>query len=306
MLECVVNISEGRRADVLGGLADACGPALLDLHTDPDHHRSVFTLAAEDPHETAAAARRLATTAARMLSIAGHDGIHPRLGVIDVVPFVALEPTPAAVAVDAAREFAEWIGGELEVPAFLYDLADPEHRSLPSVRRDAFTARPPDCGPSTPHPRLGATAVGARPVLVAVNVELDDDDLELARAVASEIRERDGGLRGVRALGLALASRSRVQVSMNLVDLDHTGIGVACTTARDLVEAHGGRVHRVELVGLVPAAVLDAAGAGFLAWSGLGPDATIEARLATATAGRGGGDEGSTGATPGAGPVPLA
>lgn len=280
MLECVINISEGRTPEILDPLARACGPALLDVHTDADHHRSVFTLASVDPGETEAAARRLAVAAAESLSIAHHDGVHPRLGVIDVVPFVALAPTSTAVAVDAARAFAAWIGTDLQIPAFLYDLADPEHRPLPTVRRDAFTVRAPDAGPDHPHPSAGATAVGARPVLVAVNLELEADDLDLARTVAHQIRERDGGLRGVRALGLALPSLARAQVSMNLVDLDQAGLELACTTARDAVEARGGRIRRVELVGLVPASVLDACRPEFLAWSGLGEDVTIESRMA--------------------------
>jgi glutamate formiminotransferase len=290
VLECVVNLSEGRSPDILGALIRSGGTALLDVHTDPDHHRSVFTLVGREPDETEAAVRRLATVAAETLSLEDHEGVHPRLGVIDVVPFVALDPTSIQTAVDAARAFAQWIGTELAIPAFLYDRADPAGRDLPSVRRDAFAPR----------------AVGARAVLVAVNVELAGDDMDLARAVASEVRERDGGRRGVRALGLALPSVGRSQVSMNLVDLDHTGLEVACVDVRTRVESRGGAVRRIELVGLVPAAVLDACSAEFLEWSGLGTDDTIEARLARTRDGRAAGDGGSAGATPGAGPVPLA
>lgn len=286
MLECVINVSEGRRAEILDGLARACGPELLDVHTDPDHHRAVFTIAGPQPGATEAAARRLATAAASTLTLDEHDGVHPRLGVIDVVPFVALASTPPASAIQAARNFAGWVGTELEVPAFLYDLADPEQRTLPALRRDAFGARMPDAGPAAPHPRLGAVAVGARPVLVAVNLELADDNLELARAVARELRERDGGLPGVRALGLALPSLGHAQVSMNLVDLDATGLVPALETARDRIEAAGGRVRRVELVGLVPAAVLAASSPELLAWTGLDASRTIEARVATAAGGR--------------------
>ncbi|MGZ6978106.1 MAG: glutamate formimidoyltransferase [Acidimicrobiia bacterium] len=307
MLECVVNVSEGRRPDVLDSLSRAGGPELLDVHTDADHHRSVFTLASSEPAATEAAARRLAGACADAgLTLADHDGVHPRLGVIDVVPFVSLEPTQRSVSVDAARAFAHWIGAELEIPAFLYDLADPEHRTLPSVRREAFSVRQPDAGPAAPHPSLGATAVGARPVLVAVNLELARGDLGLACAVARRIRERDGGLRGVRALGLALPSLSRAQVSMNLVELPATGLETACAVARDHVEELGGLVGRVELVGLVPAAVLDACSAEFLAWSGLSENETIEWRATEATGARGASGGGATGATPGAEPGPRA
>jgi glutamate formiminotransferase len=303
VLECVINISEGRRPDVLAALAGACGPALLDVHTDADHHRSVFTLASARPGGTDAAARALAVAAADLLDLTDHDGVHPRLGVIDVVPFVPLAPTPRAAAIDAARSFAAWIGAQLRIPAFLYDFADPGARTLPSVRRDAFTVRAPDFGPGAPNPRLGATAVGARNPLVALNLELVDDDLGLARRVAGAIRERDGGRTGVRALGLALPSVARAQVSMNLVDLDTTGLEIACTAVRDLVEAGGGRVRRVELVGLAPLAALDACSPEFLEWSGLGADDAIETRALRATSAPAGSVGEATAATPGADPV---
>jgi glutamate formiminotransferase len=284
VLEAVVNVSEGRRPEVLGPLARACGRALLDAHTDPDHHRTVFTIASETAGETEAAVRRLATAAAEHGSLTGHDGVHPRLGVIDVVPFVALGPTATEVSVAAAESFADWIAATLEVPVFFYDLADPARRTLPSLRRDAFSTRPPDGGPSRPHPHLGATAVGARPPLVAINLELDRDDLDLARSVARHVRERDGGLRGVRALGLSLLSRQSSQVSMNLVDLTATGLETACVAVRNDVEAAGAHVERVELVGLVPATALAACSAEFLEWSGISATETIEARVALAGA----------------------
>jgi glutamate formiminotransferase len=296
VLECVVNVSEGRNAAVLDRLARAAGPALLDVHRDPDHHRAVFTIGSETPGRTEESVRALAMAAAEYLSLADHEGEHPRLGVIDVVPFVALGPTPPAQAVHAARDFAQWLGTTLAVPAFFYDLADPKHRSLPTVRRDAFTARTPDTGPSAPHPTFGATAVGARPPLVAVNVELDRDDLGLARTVARQVRERDGGLRGVRALAFRLSSRDHAQVSMNLVDLDATGIERACVAVREQIEELGAAVDRVEIVGLVPAATLDACSASFREWSGISANETIEARVARAASA-------ATAATPDAGPA---
>jgi glutamate formiminotransferase len=296
VLESVVNVSEGRRTGVLDLLARATGPALLDVHWDPDHHRAVFTIASDESRETEAAVRGLATAAAEHLSLRDHHGVHPRLGVIDVVPFVALGPAPPEVAVAAALDFAQWIATTLDVPAFLYDLADPEGRSLPTVRRDAFTVRSPDVGPPEPHPTLGATAVGARPPLIAVNVELDRDDVDLALTVARHVRERDGGLHGVRALGLHLPSRGHAQVSMNLVDLESTGLEAACVAVRDQVEALGAHVERVELVGLAPRAALDACSVAFREWSGISVNETIEARVARAASG-------AAGATPDAGPA---
>ena len=279
VLECVVNLAEGRSAAVLDALAAASGDALLDRHADVDHDRSVFTLAGPGPRDALAAATALARVAAARVDLAGRlPGVHPRLGVIDVVPFVALGE-PAVVAVDAARAFAAWIGAELAVPAFLYDDADPAGRTLPELRRTAFAGRAPDAGPDHPHPRLGATAVGARAPLVAVNCWLDRDDLALARSVAGAVRGRDGGLPGVRALGLRLASRGVTQVSMNVTDLAATGVEAACGAVRTRVEAAGATVGQVEWVGLAPEPEWARCSPAFRAWSGLDRSRTIEGRL---------------------------
>jgi glutamate formiminotransferase len=279
MLECVVNISEGRREDLLEDLAAVCGPSLLDLHADPDHHRSVFTLAGPRKHDAELAARELSRAAAAEVDLKAHDGVHPRLGVIDVVPFVSLDEDRVA-AVHAAQSFARWIAEELSVPAFLYDDADPLRRSLPELRRDAFALREPDVDAPKPNVRLGAVAVGARPPLVAINCELDRDDPLLTKEIARALRESEGGLPGVRALGLWCKSRDVPQVSMNLVDLPVTSVEAACTEVRRRAEEADAQVTRVELVGLLPAAELERCSDEFLAWSGLGPDDTVEARLA--------------------------
>jgi glutamate formiminotransferase len=276
VLECVPNVSEGRDVAVLDALSEACGPALLDRHVDVDHHRSVFTLAGD---ETVDAVRSLALAVAARVDVRRHRGVHPRLGALDVVPFIALAGAAPEDAVDAAREFAAWAVEALSVPVFFYDRADPERRSLPDVRRAAFSARTPDLGPAQPHPALGAVAVGARDPLVAVNCELGRDDLALARAIASRVRERDGGLPGVRALGLRLDSVARVQVSMNLVALERTGLQDAWRAVDALAREAGSNVTRVELVGLLPAAELARCDPDFRAWSGIGPDHTVEGRL---------------------------
>ena len=274
MLECVPNVSEGRDARVGDELTAACGASLLDEHRDPDHHRSVFTLAGPGARDAEAAVRRLACTVAEHVDLDAHDGVHPRIGALDVVPFVALEGSAPSDAVDAARGFASWVTDELGVPALLYGDADPDRRTLPDVRRAA--AELEETFPS----RLGTVAVGARPVLVAVNCELDHDDLALARAIARAVRERDGGLPGVRALGFLLASRRVAQVSMNLTALSATGLQAACERVRELARARGADVERVELVGLVPRAELARCDQSFLECAGLDDDATIEARLA--------------------------
>lgn len=261
MLECVINVSEGRDTRVLDRLRDTCADALLDIHTDADHHRSVFTLAGWDVVD---AARALTRGAVVTLDLRDHAGVHPRIGVVDVVPFVPLFDATLADAVAARNRFATWAAETLHVPCFLYG---PE-RSLPEVRRDAFTVALPDVGPSVPHPTAGAIAVGARPVLVAYNVWLTDDDLDSARRVAREVR-RPGV---VRTLGLRCGSR--VQVSMNL--LDWRAFGPA--DAFDAVVARTG-VSGAELVGLLPRAALDAIDAARWSELDVSPERTIEARL---------------------------
>lgn len=282
MLVAVVNVSEGRDRSVLDALAEACGDTLLDQHVDPDHNRCVLTLAGPTGDGAERGARNLTRAAAARLDLADHDGVHPRLGVIDVVPFVSLErDRPGrARAVDAAFGFARWCARELELPAFLYDEADPARRGLPSVRRDAFRTRFPDFGPRRAHPRLGAVAVGARPPMVAINVELRSSDLDVARSIARAVRERDGGLPGVRALGFRLATRDRVQVSMNLVDLESTGAETACTAVGTLAADRGIEVEGVELVGLLPESELKRSSSEFLRAARIDPTRTVESRIA--------------------------
>jgi glutamate formiminotransferase / 5-formyltetrahydrofolate cyclo-ligase len=276
----VPNVSEGRDAAVLGELADACGASLLDLHRDPDHHRSVFTLAGPHARDAEDAVRALARAAIANIDLDHHDGVHPRFGALDVVPFVALTGSESSDAVDAAHRFGVWAADTLGTPVFYYGDADRHARPLPSVRSSAFRTRAPDIMPSSSRRSAGAIAVGARPLLVAVNCDLVSDDRALARRIATAVRERDGGLPGVRALGLWLPTRGQAQVSMNLVDLPRTGIEVACEAVRDLAHGEKTDVARVELVSLMPEHERVRCSARFLAWSGLGADLTIEARLA--------------------------
>jgi glutamate formiminotransferase len=281
VLECVVNVSEGRDMRCLRALAAAAGKALLDVHADADHHRSVFTLGGTGQTDLDASVRAVAGRVAEYVSINEHEGEHPRLGALDVVPFVALGGTNAerAVAADAARAFGEWWATTHDVPVFFYDDADAQHRDLPYLRRHAFRSRRPDVGPEQPHPRLGATAVGARKPLVAVNCVLVSRNVDVARRIARRMREANGGPRGVRALGFMLAAQNRAQVSMNLIDLDRTGLQDACLHVRELARAEHTDIAAVELVGLVPARELDRCTDEFLVWSGLDAASTIEARI---------------------------
>jgi glutamate formiminotransferase len=280
VLECVPNVSDGRRESI-ERVGDACSFGLLDVHVDPDHNRTVYTLATQAPDDLDRCVGQLVEAAARDVDPRWREGVHPRLGVFDVVPFVALSGTPThrALAVRHAQGFAQWISATFDVPTFLYGDADREERPLPSLRRDAFVRRLPDFGPREPHATLGATAVGARPVLVAVNCELDGDDVGLAHRIAGAVRERGGGLPGVRALGFELASRRRAHVSMNLTALWATGVEQACTEVRRLARAAGADVAGVELVGLLPRAELDRCSDEFRRWAGLTDDQTIEGRL---------------------------
>jgi glutamate formiminotransferase len=254
----VVNISEGRRPEVVADIAAAAGRDVLDVHTDPWHHRSVLTLVGE------VAPRAVTTAAVARLDLRGHAGVHPRIGVVDVVPFVPLAASVLDDAMTARDEFAAWAARTLALPSFLYG---PE-LTLPEVRRRAFVDLWPDAGPREPHPTAGACAVGARAPLVAYNVWLATSDLELARSIARAVRGPDA-----RALGLPVGDQ--VQVSMNLV----APLRFGPADAYDAVAALG-PVARAELVGLLPAAVLE--GVPRERWRALdlAEDRTIEKRLA--------------------------
>jgi glutamate formiminotransferase / 5-formyltetrahydrofolate cyclo-ligase len=268
VLECVVNVSEGRDRAVIAALAAAGGRCLLDVHTDPHHHRSVLTLAGDGVED---AARAVAAEAVARLDLRAHRGVHPRLGVVDVVPFVPLEGSTIDDALAARDRFLGWAAVELALPGFAYG---PE-RSLPDVRRTAFGALAPSAGPAAPHPTAGAVCVGARPVLVAYNVWLADGvGVDEARRVAASVRGAGGGaVRAVRALGLDVGGRA--QVSMNLVDPLRLGPAPAYDAVRALVA-----VDSAELVGLLPAAVLDRVPEERWGELDLGRSRTIESRLA--------------------------
>jgi glutamate formiminotransferase len=267
VLECVVNVSEGRVTAVLAELAEAAGPCLLDLHSDAGHHRSVFTLAGPaDPLREGVDS--LAAACVARLTITDHRGAHPRIGVLDVVPWVAFTGWPLRAgalpgAVEARNRFARWAGHTLALPCFLYG---PE-RSLPELRRRAWTSLQPDEGPRMPHPTAGAAAIGARPPLVAYNLWLATPDVGLARTIAAELRTE-----AVRALGLQVGERA--QVSFNLIDPWRTGPEVVFDAV-----ASRAAVARAELVGLIPASVLDAVPTHRWAELDLGPSRTIEVRL---------------------------
>jgi glutamate formiminotransferase len=268
LIECVPNISEGRRRDVIAACAKAAqgaGVQLLDVSSDAAHNRSVLTLAG-----TAAplldAVLALAETVIAAIDLRTHDGVHPCMGALDVVPFVPLDATPLDACIDLAREVAAALATRHGVPVYLYGAAarTPDRHALERVRRRGFpdlAARmaagwAPDAGPAAPHPSAGATAVGARRILIAYNVELATEHLDVARSIARAVRESNGGLPAVKAHGLPLADRGAVQVSMNLIDYRRTSMRAAFEAVAREARRHGVAVAASELVGLAPRAAL--------------------------------------------------
>jgi glutamate formiminotransferase / 5-formyltetrahydrofolate cyclo-ligase len=267
MLLAVPNVSEGRDLESvsrLGAAFDAAGVTLLDIHTDPDHNRAVFTLAGE-PGPLADALLSGAAAAIEAIDMRKHHGVHPCVGALDVCPVVWLDGNDREAAEAEALTVAEGIG-RLGVPVFLYgDLASGPGRSERSLFRRGgvpeLTLRmgtgelPPDRGPAAPHPTAGATLVTARPPLAAFNIVLDSADPDVARSVAAQLREGGGGLAGVRAIGRALAD-GRTQVSANVHDPAATPLGRVVSEVRRLAGRHGALPIAAEVVGLVPEAAL--------------------------------------------------
>ena len=266
MVECVINVSEGRDENVIDGLRTVAGRSLLDLHHERRHNRAVLTLAGPDVES---AARAVTGIGVHTIDLRSHDGAHPRIGAVDVVPYVPLDGSTMADAIGARDRFASWAANELGMPCFLYG---PE-RSLPDIRREAFRTLAPDVGPPEPHPTAGAICCGARPVLIAYNVWLEPGtDVSVATDVARKVRGP-----AVRALGLDLEGLA--QVSMNLLDWRSAGPAEAYDAVAALAEQAGTRVFAAELVGLLPEAALDTIPQGRWADLGLSRVQTIEACL---------------------------
>ncbi len=294
LLECVPNISDGRDAATIDAVAKAFasrGAALLDVESDRDHNRTVITIAGSHAQVVDGAVAG-AREALKRIDLTKHQGAHPRMGATDVVPFIPLEGATMADAVAAANEAAERLARELGIPTYLYgDAARLEaRRDLAKVREGQFEgirdaigtdpARAPDFGPKAVHPTGGATAVGARFFLIAFNVDLETRDLALAKRIAKEIRERDGGLKGVKALGFDLPEKGWVQVSMNLVDYRATSPMAAYDAVKSRADAAGVKIAGSELVGLIPAAACPKDFAARVRLLSFDPDQVIETRIA--------------------------
>jgi glutamate formiminotransferase len=291
LVECVPNFSEGRRKDIIdalvGAAASVAGVAVLDVHSDADHNRTVITTAGE-PNAVLEAAFVAIAEAARLIDMDTQRGQHPRIGAADVVPFVPLEGITLEGCAELARRLGERVGRELQIPVYLYEAAAtrPERRNLADVRRGEYEGlkvailtdpeRAPDYGPARMG-KAGAVAVGARLPLIAYNVYLSTDDVEIAKKIAASIRHSGGGLAHVKALGLLV--NGRAQVSMNLTDYTRTPIPRVMEMIRSEAARYGVAVQSAELVGLIPQAALIEAARWYLQLDAFEVDQILEDRL---------------------------
>ncbi|GBC95933.1 Glutamate formimidoyltransferase [bacterium HR16] len=281
VIECVPNFSEGRHRDTVDALAEAVrevsGVRLVNVSADPDHHRTVLTFLGE-PGAVAEAAFRCARVAVERIDLRSHRGVHPRIGAVDVMPFIPLRNVEMPECAQIAREVGYRIARELEVPVYFYEYAALPGRptDLPTIRRGGFERwagrpltgdRAPDAGPAFLHPTAGAAIVGARGPLIAFNINLGTDRLEVAQHIARTIRrerEHIPQLAGVRALGLLLASRGIAQVSLNLTQPDRSPLWWVLEYVRERAEEQGVRILETELIGVAPASAIAGVAAHYL------------------------------------------
>lgn len=270
IIESIPNVSEGRRPEVVSRLADAIrqipGATLLDVSSDTSHNRSVLTLVGDAP-ALKAAILALYEAALSAIDLRTHTGEHPRLGAVDVVPFVPIEGATMADCVQLARDVAATVAERHAVPVYLYEEAasNPARRNLEDIRRGEFEGLSakmgspewkPDFGPAAPHESAGASVIGARMPLIAYNINLNTDRLEVAKKIATAIRHSSGGLRFVKAMGVLLEDRKTAQVSMNLTNYEKTPIFRVFEMVKREAERYGVSILESEIVGLVPSAAL--------------------------------------------------
>ncbi len=293
LIECVPNVSEGRRTDVVDALWEAIGAEAgivrLDRSSDASHNRTVFTFAGEARSVRGAVLRLFEATLARV-DMRGHAGEHPRMGAVDVVPFVPVQGCDLAFCADLAREVGAQIAERFGVPIFLYAEAasHPDRKVLAHIRKGEFEglaeklARPewrPDFGPAAPHPSAGASAIGARPFLIAYNLQLDTDRVPVAQAIARAVRGSSGGLPHIQAMGVALEERGCAQVSMNLLNFEKTPIYRIQELVKVEAARFGASVVDSEIVGLIPQAALAETAAYYLQVGNWSADLVFEERI---------------------------
>ncbi len=294
LVECVPNFSEGRKVETIAALVKAISAVatacVLDTHIDPDHNRSVITFVAA-PEKIVDAAFNAVARASQLIDMRTHSGVHPRLGATDVLPFIPVAGISLDECAALAHQAGERIARELSIPVYFYESAalKPERKPLENVRRGALEllrkqiavepSRVPDAGPLSVHETAGAIAVGARPYLIAFNVNLASRDVSIARDIARVIRARSGGLPFLKALGFELSTRGLAQVSMNLVNYEQTGVTAAYQAVRREAERHGVEIVSTEIVGLIPLAALDREAAYFSKLEHFSEDKILEHRL---------------------------
>ena len=296
LVECVPNFSEGRNPETVRLIAESIAAVesacVLDTHIDPDHNRSVITFVAS-PENVVAAAVNAVKRASELIDMREHRGEHPRLGATDVLPFVPVQGVTMDDCVRAAHEAGEIIARELSIPVYYYEHAAlrPERVNLEDVRRGALELlreqittnpdRAPDAGLAVVHDSAGAIAVGARPILIAFNVILRSSDIDIARQIARKIRARTGGLPFLKALGFRLHTRGLVQVSMNLVKYEVTGMGAAYDAVQREADVLGVEIESAEIVGLIPRAALDREAAYFSKLENFSESKILEHQIAS-------------------------
>ncbi len=293
IIESIPNVSEGRRPEVIERLAEAIratpGVRLLDYSSDPSHNRSVYTLVG-DADGVKRATLALFEQAVAAIDLRTHRGEHPRLGAVDVVPFVPIEGITMAECVALAQEVGAAVADRFGVPVFLYEeaSANPARKNLEDIRRGEFEGLAakmrnaewtPDFGPAVPHPSAGASVIGARMPLIAYNINLNTNRLEVAKRIAAAIRHSSGGLRYVKAAGFMLEDRGIAQVSMNLTNYEKTPIFRVFEIVKREAARHGVSILESEIVGLVPSAALTAAAEFYLQIERFGPEQVLENKL---------------------------
>ena len=293
IIESIPNVSEGRRTDVIGKLVSAIeqtpGVRLLDHSSDASHNRSVFTLVGDAP-SLKAATLALFDVAIAEIDLRTHRGEHPRMGAVDVVPFVPIEGATMDDCIGLAKDVAATVAERFALPVFLYEEAskNPARKNLEDIRRGEFEGLgakmvsagwAPDYGPATPHESAGATVIGARMPLIAYNINLNSDRLDVARRIAAAIRHSSGGLRFVKAMGVMLEDRRIAQVSMNLTNYQKTPIFRVFEMVKREAERYGISILESEVVGLVPSAALMSAAEYYLQIEGFSADQVLESKL---------------------------
>ena len=293
LIESVPNISEGRNRKkidlIVNELQKILGPRLLDCSSDPSHNRTVLTMAGH-PSILRQGLIRLFEVTTDLIDLSTHKGEHPRIGAVDVVPIIPLKNSSKKDCLRFAKELGQTVSQRFCLPVYLYEdsSTNPETRRLENIRSGGLKGLSdrmneelwsPDFGPAKPHPKAGISVIGVRKALIAFNINLKSEDILLARQIAKTVRASSGGLPHVKALGINLADRGRVQVSMNLTDYNKTSLTTVFSFVKRVAQKEGASIHSSELVGLIPADAINSSQLSELGVSNFKPDQILEERL---------------------------